>query len=261
MLVVALGAEYDVAATPGLVEAGNEFYSVAGAAAVRDILPGFGRDGHRRHLRHAVQVPARAQRGGVPARRDLRQRASVTRHDPGRDARSAARCRRRRRPRRRSSTGSRSAASSSCPERKVVALDPATHEAVLGDGTRLPFDLFLGVPVHRVPDVVRARASRENGWIPVDRGRRDALPGRVRGGRRDQRRHAQGRRVRGAGGARGRGPAHRADPGRGEPPGYDGTGACWIEFGAHEVARVDVDFFADPGKPRDVHGAVGADCR
>ena len=35
-----------------------------------------------------------------------------------------------------------------------------------------------------------------------------------------------------------------------EPPGYDGTGACWMEFGAHEVARVDVDFFAVPGKPQ-----------
>jgi len=41
VLVVALGADYDLAATPGLVEAGNEFYSVAGAEAVRDILPTF----------------------------------------------------------------------------------------------------------------------------------------------------------------------------------------------------------------------------
>jgi len=29
-----------------------------------------------------------------------------------------------------------------------------------------------------------------------------------------------------------------------EPPGYDGTGACWIEFGGGDVARVDVDFFS-----------------
>ncbi len=41
VLVVALGADYDVAATPGLAEAGNEFYSVTGAETVRDILPGF----------------------------------------------------------------------------------------------------------------------------------------------------------------------------------------------------------------------------
>ena len=33
ILVVALGAEYDFAATPGLVEGGHEFYSEAGAFA------------------------------------------------------------------------------------------------------------------------------------------------------------------------------------------------------------------------------------
>ena len=41
VLVVALGAGYDVAATPGLAEAGHEFYSVRGAEAVRDVLPSF----------------------------------------------------------------------------------------------------------------------------------------------------------------------------------------------------------------------------
>ena len=39
-LVVALGADFDMAATPGL-EAVNESYSVAGANLLREILPGF----------------------------------------------------------------------------------------------------------------------------------------------------------------------------------------------------------------------------
>ena len=43
VLVVALGADIDPAATPGLVEGGNEFYSVAGAFALRDVLPRFER--------------------------------------------------------------------------------------------------------------------------------------------------------------------------------------------------------------------------
>ena len=34
-----------------------------------------------------------------------------------------------------------------------------------------------------------------------------------------------------------------------EPPGYDGTGACWMEFGDQRVARIDVDFFSTPGHP------------
>ena len=44
VLVVALGADYDIAATPGL-EAENEFYSIAGATRLRDVLPTFTR-GH-----------------------------------------------------------------------------------------------------------------------------------------------------------------------------------------------------------------------
>ncbi len=43
VLVVALGADIDPAATPGLIEGGNEFYTVAGALALRDVLPRFER--------------------------------------------------------------------------------------------------------------------------------------------------------------------------------------------------------------------------
>ncbi len=42
VLVIALGADYDMDATPGLAEGGNEFYSVAGAAAAgAEIVPTF----------------------------------------------------------------------------------------------------------------------------------------------------------------------------------------------------------------------------
>src|SRR6266496_132731 len=40
-LVVALGADYDLGATPGLAEGGDEFYSVAGAERLRSMLPDF----------------------------------------------------------------------------------------------------------------------------------------------------------------------------------------------------------------------------
>jgi len=40
-LIVALGADYDFEATPGLAEGGNEFCSVAGAARLREMLPTF----------------------------------------------------------------------------------------------------------------------------------------------------------------------------------------------------------------------------
>src|SRR5436309_13597755 len=41
VLVVALGADYDMDATPGLAEAGNEFYSTAGAERLAQLLPAF----------------------------------------------------------------------------------------------------------------------------------------------------------------------------------------------------------------------------
>ena len=41
ILVIALGAEYDLEATPGLVEGGNEFYSFEGAERLREIISTF----------------------------------------------------------------------------------------------------------------------------------------------------------------------------------------------------------------------------
>src|SRR5919108_5436274 len=41
VLAVALGADYDFAATPGFQESGYEYYSIAGAERLRDALPNF----------------------------------------------------------------------------------------------------------------------------------------------------------------------------------------------------------------------------
>jgi sulfide:quinone oxidoreductase len=41
ILVVALGADLDPGATPGLVEGGHEFYTVEGAFALREVLDSF----------------------------------------------------------------------------------------------------------------------------------------------------------------------------------------------------------------------------
>jgi sulfide:quinone oxidoreductase len=55
------------------------------------------------------------------------------------------------------------------PNRLVSALDPARRVAILDVKSELPFDLFLGVPKHCVPDVAAASGMVENGWIPVAR--------------------------------------------------------------------------------------------
>jgi sulfide:quinone oxidoreductase len=132
----------------------------------------------------------------------------------------------------------------------VASLDPASREAVLDDDSRLPFDLFLGVPVHRAPEVVVESGLTQDGWIPVDpHTLATAFPdvyavgdvtsvGTPKAGV-----FAEGAALVVANHliARVRGDA--------EPPGYDGTGACWIEFGNEQVGRVDVDFFSTPGSP------------
>src|SRR5262249_59782908 len=54
-------------------------------------------------------------------------------------------------------------------KQRVVKLVPAEKEAVLDSGERLPYDLFVGIPVHRVPAVVAESGLAENGWVAVDR--------------------------------------------------------------------------------------------
>src|SRR6185503_13562173 len=47
-------------------------------------------------------------------------------------------------------------------------LDPNRRVAILDDGSELPYDLFLGIPKHRAPQVVTESGLTEEGWIPVD---------------------------------------------------------------------------------------------
>ena len=145
------------------------------------------------------------------------------------------------------------------PDHRVAALDPAMREAVLDDGSRLPFDLFLGIPVHRAPAVVVDSGLTEDGWIPVEpRTLATRFPGVYAVGD-----------VTSVGtpkaGVFAEGAARVvADQliarirGETEPPGYDGTGSCYVEFGDEQVGRVDVDFFSTPGHPTgSVRTAVG----
>ena len=51
---------------------------------------------------------------------------------------------------------------------RIASLDTGRRVAVLDDGTELPYDLFLGVPKHRAPDVVIESGMTEDGYVPVD---------------------------------------------------------------------------------------------
>jgi sulfide:quinone oxidoreductase len=169
ILVVALGADLAPEATPGLVEAGHEFYSPEGAARVKDVLPGFTggnvviavlggffkcppapyetafmlhdylakrglREGTHIHLVTPMPKP-------IPISDDV-SNAIIAQLDERGIGHSHATW--------------------------VSHIDPATKVAHLKDRQALPFDLLLGVPVHVAPQVVVDAGLTTDGWVAVD---------------------------------------------------------------------------------------------
>lgn len=129
------------------------------------------------------------------------------------------------------------------PERLVRRLDPQRRMAILADGDEMPFDLFLGVPAHRVPAVVAESGMCVDGWIPVDPFTLEtAYPGvyavgdvtsvgTPKAGVFSERQ---------ASAVADRLIARHGQSGTGRT--YDGTGICYIGFGHDRVARVEVTF-------------------
>ncbi len=248
VLVIALGADYDLDATPGLAEAGNEFYSFAGAERLARLLPSFTRG---RAIVGVCGAPFKCP----PAPSE----AALLLHDylTGRGVRDACQI----------SivipfgtpvppSPDTSAALVDAfaergiefvPGRRVAALDGTRKVAILDDGAELPYDLFLGVPKHRAPDVVVASGLTENGYVPVDsRTLATRFPNVYAVG--DVATVGVPKAGVFAEGAARRVAASVAATLRGDeqPDGYPGLGSCYIEFGAGRVGRVDVDFLSGP---------------
>jgi sulfide:quinone oxidoreductase len=248
VLVVALGADYDQAATPGLVEGGNEFYSFAGAARLREVLPTFS------HGRAIVGVTTKSFKcPPAPSEATLLLHDYLTTRGV-RDACEISLVMPFGVPIPPSPDTSRALLTAFAergitfvPNRLVRALDPARRAAILDDGSELPYDLFLGIPKHRVPDVVAASGMTEDGWIPVDR---KTLKTRFPGVYAIGDVTSVGTPKAGVfseGAARIVAAALIAELQGGElPAAYAGAGSCYVEFGADRVARVDVDFLSGP---------------
>jgi sulfide:quinone oxidoreductase len=244
VMVVALGADLDPAATPGLVEAGREFYTVDGAFAARAALESFGGG---RVIVGVTSTPFKCPPAPSETalmlhdylgRRGLRDASEIslvmplgTPIPPSPDASQAL------------LAAFAERGINWYPERLVRSLDPRRRVAVLGDGEELPFDLFLGVPVHRVPEVVAASGMCVDGWIPVDPLTLETTyqdvyavgdvtsVGTPKAGVFSERQASV--------------VADRLITRLGQPgavPTYDGKGICYIEFGHERVARVEVTF-------------------
>jgi sulfide:quinone oxidoreductase len=248
VLVVALGADYDLNATPGLAEGGNEFYSVAGAERLRDVLPAFSKG---RAIVGVTSTPFKCPPAPSEAalllhdyltERGVREACEVSLVmpfgapvPPSPDTSRALLA----------AFAERGIAF--VPSRLVRALDPARRVAILDDDSEMPYDLFLGVPKHRVPDVVAASGMAEDGWIPVNPKNLETRfsgvyaigdvtsVGTPKAG------------VFSEGAARIVAATLIAEQQHGEgPSAYTGAGSCFVEFGAGRVGRVDVDFLSGP---------------
>jgi sulfide:quinone oxidoreductase len=248
VLVIALGADYDIQHTPGLAEGGNEFYSFAGAEKLRDILPTFKKGRaivgvtstpfkcppapseaalllHEYLLQHGVRADCEislVMPFGIPVPPSPDTSKALMRAFSERNI-------------------------SFIPNRLVRSLDPARRAAVLDNGEELPYDLFLGIPKHRVPEVVAASGMTVDGWVPVDtKTLATRFPnvyaigdvnsvGTPKAG------------VFAEGAARTVAAQILAQVRGGEAPAaYRGIGACYIEFGAERVGKVEVEFLAGP---------------
>src|SRR5207247_7871331 len=53
------------------------------------------------------------------------------------------------------------------PGHQITALDPKNHRAAVKDRDSIPYDLFIGIPVHRVPAVVSQAGLAQDGWVSV----------------------------------------------------------------------------------------------
>lgn len=242
VLVIALGADLHPGATPGLVEHGHEFYTVAGAVGLRDVLAGFpGGDVVVAVTSTPFKCPPAPSETALLVHDLLRRRGLL-------DVSSVSLVMPLGVPIPPSPAASEALLAEFAargiswhPGALVRELRPG--RAVLADGTELPFDLFLGVPVHRAPRVVVDAGLTEDGWIPVDpltlRTRFEdvyAVGDVTSVGTPKAGVFAEGQaavvaaqlvaRARGAG----------------DGPTYDGRGTCYLEFGDDQVAKVDVTF-------------------
>jgi sulfide:quinone oxidoreductase len=245
-LVVAMGADYDMAATPGFVEGGHEYYSLAGALRLHEALGDF--EGGRvlvSVLGQPFKCPPAPFEGSFLlhehfVRQGIREAVEMTTTFPMkrpvpvttevsqmfRDALAAREV-------------------AELPECLVTSIDPANRLARLASGETLPYDLFVGIPVHRAPDPLSASGLAVDGWVPVDQANLRTRFPRV---------YALGdvctgpQTVPKAGIFAESAAVVVADDiaaeitGQDPPPPFEASGVCYAEFGDGLVGKVDVNF-------------------
>jgi sulfide:quinone oxidoreductase len=260
ILVVALGADLHPEATPGLLDGGHEFYTVPGAFACREVLEKF--DGGRVIIA-VTSTPFKCP----PAPSET----ALMMHDylKGRkllDKSSIALVMPLGTPVPPSPEASKALLAAFDDrgiqwhaESLVTGLAPDRKTALLSDGREMPYDLFLGVPVHRAPEVVLASGMTVDGWIPVNSLTLEtSFPGVYAVGdvtsvgtpKAGVFAEGQAAVVADRIAAVIRGDASSTT--------YDGKGMCYLEFGDDEIAIVHVTFLIGQAPVGELEGPSAA---
>jgi sulfide:quinone oxidoreductase len=245
-LVIAMGADYDVGATPGFAEHGYEYYSVAGAERMRETIEGF--DSGRiliSILRRPFKCPPAPFEAALLlhdhfTKRGIRDRVEIETLGPMKapvpitETVSGEFLK---------ALGERDIPYG--PEQVVTEVGDGT--ATLEGGGTITYDLFIGIPVHRVPEVVESSGLTEDGWVPVDpenlRTRFDgvyavgdvaATPNPKAGAFAESAARVVAEDI-----------IARHTGGELEHP-NEGQGHCFLEFGGGRAGRVEVNFFGGP---------------
>jgi len=255
-LVIALGAELAPETIPGLARAGHNFYTLAGAEALRDAFARF--TGGRLLLLTAApayKCPAAPYEAAMLLehacrKRKLREKTQIDLYaaEPGPMGVAGPEV----------SKAVRQMVEAKGityhPEHQVKEVDPAARRLSFTNGAEASFDLLAYVPPHRAPKVVReAGLTGGSGWVPVDRHTLETKHARV---------YALGDVVAiplalgkplPKAGVFAHGEAEvvakniaRAITGKGKGASFDGEGDCFIETGDGKAGFGKGNFYAEP---------------
>jgi sulfide:quinone oxidoreductase len=248
VLVISLGADYDPEATPGFVEGGLEYYSVPGAEGMPGEIEGF--DSGRiliSILGRPFKCPPAPFEGALLlhdhfTERGIRDDVEIKVSGP---MEAPVPITKRVSQQFLTALGERDI--EYLPETLVVGIDGASGEARLKSGETLPYDMFIGVPIHRVPEVVERAGLTEDGWVPVNPANLMTrfpdvyAPGDIAGlpmAKAGVFAEAAARVV-------AKDIAARLHGGElGQP--YEGAGNCYLEFGGGWVGKVEANFLGGP---------------
>jgi sulfide:quinone oxidoreductase len=248
-LIVALGADLFPEAIPGFVEGGYEFYSLDGAEKINPLISNFESGTllisifSKPYKCPPAPYEAAFQLHDLFVKKGIRDNINMKMLIPGPIPLPIAK-------------NVSSEIERLLKERniellknhKVVELNPDKKEAIIENNDPVSYDLFIGIPVHTSPQVIRESALCNNGWVSVNKDNLEtnfenvyaigdvtsipvgefAVP-------------KAGALAEDAANVVADDIINKIQKGK-KTYRYEATGSCYLEFGSGEVAKIDTNF-------------------